>query len=219
MFTYLAGSGSDVVQEADIEILTSGPRNAVQFTNQPSSQDGKTIPKSTQNKTLPGKKDWTKWHVYRSDWMPAMTTWYVNNEKVSENAFQVPRDPSRLIFNIWSDGGRWTGNMTLYDQAYLQIQWIEIAYNTSEPYAGDDTAERDQERSNEVQKNQKHWSGCKVVCGIDEPVNVTGTPQFLYESVGVPREGEVGSLQAMLWLSMLLGNVAVVCAWGGNIHI
>lgn len=36
MFTYFAGTSPESVQEADIEILTSGPRNAVQYTNQPS---------------------------------------------------------------------------------------------------------------------------------------------------------------------------------------
>jgi hypothetical protein len=35
---------------------------------------------------------------------------------------------------MWSDGGPWTRNMSIHDVAYLQIQYIEVVYNTSGPY-------------------------------------------------------------------------------------
>ena len=206
MFTYLAGNTSNAVQEADIEILTSNPRNAVLFTNQPSYQHDKTIPKATQNKTLPGKKDWTKWHVYRMDWLLNTTTWYVNNEMVAENSLQVPRDPSRLILNMWSDGGSWTGNMTLYDEAYLQIQWIEIAYNTSGPFGGaGKTAKRGFTGWNRLLRKSKHPLGCDIVCGVDEQVNITGTPQVLYNSSGMSMLGKNSGLGSLSWVFVLLG--------------
>lgn len=134
MFTYLASSP---IQEADIEILTSGPRDVVQYTNQPSnSQSGDIIAEATLNATIPGGLGWSDWNAYRIDWMPTQSSWYVNGQSSANISFQVPRDPAGLIVNIWSDGGPWTGNMSTHDEAYLQIQYIELVYNISVPYAG-----------------------------------------------------------------------------------
>ena len=137
MFTYLPNNDPQKVQEADVEILTSGARNVVQYANQPSNdKTGQIIPQATVNGANTGAIDWTEWVVYRVDWIPKLTTWYVNGESVAHIAFQAPRDPAGLIVNIWRDGGSWTGNMTVYDEAYLQIQWIEVAYNASGPTSG-----------------------------------------------------------------------------------
>jgi hypothetical protein len=134
MFTYLS---SDPVQEADIEILTSGPRDVVQYTNQPSnSQSGGVIPEATRNSSIPGGMDWTTWNSYRVDWSPTQSAWYVNGQSAANISFQVPRDPAGLIVNMWSDGGPWTGIMSVHDAAYLQIQYIEVVYNTTGPYDG-----------------------------------------------------------------------------------
>ena len=103
----------------------------VQYANQPSNAaDGSMIMQATRNATNPGM-DWTQWIVYRVDWMPGMTSWYVNGESVANISFQAPKDPAGLIINMWSDGGSWTGNMSVYEQAYFQLQWIELVYNTS----------------------------------------------------------------------------------------
>ena len=50
MFTYRDSDTLADVQEADIEFLTKGPRNKIQYTNQPSySDDGDTFPEATRN--------------------------------------------------------------------------------------------------------------------------------------------------------------------------
>jgi hypothetical protein len=134
MFTYLSSSP---VQEADIEILTSGPRDVVQYTNQPSnSQSGDILADATRNSSIPGGIDWSTWNTYRVDWSPTQTSWYVNGQSAANISFQVPQDPAGLIVNMWSDGGPWTGNMSIHDAAYLQIQYIEVVYNTSGLYEG-----------------------------------------------------------------------------------
>jgi beta-glucanase (GH16 family) len=184
MFTYLANDNSQLVQEADIEILTAGPRDMVQYTNQPSQDtNGNAQAAATVNGTNPGLRDWTLWNTYRLDWMPKVTGWYVNAESVANISFQVPRDPSSLILNMWSDGGSWTGNMSLYDEAYLQIQWMEVVYNTSGPYGG--ASKRDESSAGGVLEKRKGTPGCKVVCSVDEKVNVTGTPALLYNNTGM----------------------------------
>jgi beta-glucanase (GH16 family) len=210
MFTYLdPDNDPNKVQEADIEILTRDPRNRVQYTNQPSTVDGNDVPQATVNGTNP-TTEWTQWNVYRMDWMPKMTSWYVNGESVANISFQVPKDPTTLIVNMWSDGGVWTQNMSLYDEAYLQIQWMEFVYNTSGPYSGSKSRKRDGLGVGGVLEKRKGTPGCKVVCSVDDEVNVTGTPALLYNSTAATvmpwsREG----MAALVWIPLVLVGGAV----------
>lgn len=154
--------------------------------------------------------DWTLWNVYRVDWMPKMTSWCVNGESMANVSFQTPKDPAGLIVNMWSDGGVWTGNMSLYDEAFLQIQWIEIVYNTSGPYAGSGNTRRDGNGAGGVLEKRKGTPGCKVVCGVDEQVNVTGTPALLYNNTGLAPGGCRGEGMGPLgWIPLLLTGGAV----------
>lgn len=197
IFTYRQPTASpSSVQEADIEILTRDARNAVQYTNQPSQdpQTGDAVPEATRNVSIPQGRDWTVWNTYRVDWMPGMTSWSVNGVSVADIGFQAPRDPAGLCVNIWSDGGVWTGNMSTYDEAFLQIQWVEVVFNTSGPYAGPTDKREIMNRKGEKEK------GCKVVCGVDEGVNVTGTPAVLSSNAGVAWNGK-GSL---VWVPFVL---------------
>jgi beta-glucanase (GH16 family) len=209
MFTYLANDNSQLVQEADIEILTAGPRDMVQYTNQPSQdKNGNPQAAATVNGTNPGLRDWTLWNTYRLDWMPKTSSWYVNGESVANISFQVPRDPSSLILNMWSDGGSWTGNMSLYDEAYLQIQWMEVVYNTSGPYGG--ARKRDDSGAGGVLEKRKGTPGCKVVCSVDEKVNVTGTPALLYNNTGMAPGGwKAEGMGSLVWLPVVLVGGAV----------
>jgi len=208
MFTYLANDDAQKVQEADIEILTSGPRNVVQYTNQPSTKEGNAVVQATVNSTNPTGKDWTQWHVYRLDWLPGKTTWYVDDTKVADIAFQAPRDPASLVVNMWSDGGSWTGNMSVFDQAYLQIQWIQVVFNTSGPYAGANQR-RDDHGSRGVLEKRKGAPGCKVVCGVDEKVEVTGTPALLYNNTGMAALGYGEGMGSLAGISVaVLGFMA-----------
>ncbi|EPE33346.1 Concanavalin A-like lectins/glucanase [Glarea lozoyensis ATCC 20868] len=207
MFTYLANDDPQLVQEADIEILTSGPRNVVQYTNQPAvDADGNEKPEATVNGTQP--RDWSEWNVYRVDWMPKSTSWYVNGNSVAKIEFQVPKDPAGLMVNMWSNGGSWTGNMSTFDEAFLQIQWIELVYNTSGPYGGSGAKKRDTDDigfSGPLEKRKKKQQGCKVVCSIDEQVNVTGTPAVLSNNTAAAPLGWKGEgMGFMAWMPLFL---------------
>lgn len=115
--------------ESDIEILTSDPPNRVHYANQPDYDPIRNI-------VIPGSQiaadapiPWTAWSTYRLDWMPTMSRWYVENQQQASLAYGVPVDPSRLVINLWSDGGLWSGNLTVGDSVHLGIEWIEVAYN------------------------------------------------------------------------------------------
>ncbi|KAK0629362.1 glycoside hydrolase family 16 protein [Bombardia bombarda] len=139
MFTYRPPPtplNTSLVQEADLEIRTRDPPSYVQYTNQPAD-----------------------WAYYRMDWTPGSTTWYVNGQTHSTITFQAPRDPAQVMFNAWSDGGSWSGHMSPNGAAYMQIQWIEMVYNNTDPGA-------------------VKTGTCVNVCSIDE-TSKTGQPVLI----------------------------------------
>lgn len=120
--------------ESDIEILTDDPDAVIRYTNQPSVKDGDDVPQaSLKVAQLPS---WRDWQDHRIDWLPHRSNWYLNNELRATNTYSVPRKPSGLVLNMWSDGGEWSGNMSVGGSAELQIQWIELVFNTSGPIEG-----------------------------------------------------------------------------------
>jgi hypothetical protein len=86
----------------------------------------------------------------------------MNGRQTAQIAFQVPRDPAQVVLNAWSDGGQWTGNMSVHDAAYFQIQWLEMIFNSTalEKRAADGQ------------------SGCRAICSVDETPQ-TGRPVML----------------------------------------
>lgn len=193
MFTYRDSDDLADVQEADIEILTGGPRDRIQYTNQPSYTDdgsGRSLPEATRNASLPRGRRWTEWAVHRLDWTPRRSTWYVDGDEAASIAFQVPRDPSHIHLNAWGDGGSWTGAMPVYDEAYLQIQWIEMVYNTTRG-ADDDGDDNDDDGDGDGKKRARRAKRdddddndeqCSVVCSIDG--GQAGVPTLMWESTG-----------------------------------
>ncbi|PGG96032.1 hypothetical protein GX51_08018 [Blastomyces parvus] len=118
--------------ESDIEILTADPHTHIHYANQP-DWDPLTdleIPGAATIVELP--VPWTSWATHRLDWFPNMTRWYLNNELQAENDYRVPDKPSMLALNLWSDGGEWSGNMTLGSSVLMGIEWIEVVYNISD---------------------------------------------------------------------------------------
>ncbi|KAI4869474.1 glycoside hydrolase family 16 protein [Hypoxylon rubiginosum] len=186
MFTYRdIGDNTDLtaVQESDLEIRTLDPPDRVQYTNQPSyTSMGLDVQEATRNVTIPNQRDWTNWAVYRMDWSPGMTTWYIDGDEVASISFQAPRDPSMLIFNSWSDGGSWAGNMSVGSEADLQIQWIELVYNTTgSSEKRSDTPSHIMMRT-EGEENEKRDEGsCYNICSIDQREE-TGTTTLVQGS-------------------------------------
>ncbi|KAL2201392.1 glycoside hydrolase family 16 protein [Corynascus similis CBS 632.67] len=210
LFTYRGGETLADVQEADLEIRTDDPRNVLHYTNQPAyTDDGVVIPEATRNATMPNGLDWTAWAVHRLDWTPGLTTWYVNDVIVAQIEFQAPHDESNIILNAWSDGGRWTGNMTLYDAAYLQVQWLEVLYNSTEAVATEQSSCK--KRGDD---NSGGGGGCNAVCSIDETSEV-GTPVMLWnnsppQTNGNSRRVEMGSVPTGVVSAMALFSIALL---------
>lgn len=193
IFTYRDSDTLADVQEADIEFLTNGPRSRIQYTNQPSySDDGDEFPEATRNASTPEGRPWTQWMVHRLDWTPDEVLWYVDGDETAAISFQTPTDPASIIFNAWGNGGSWSGNMSVYDEAYLQIKWIEMLYNAT-----------DSDRGDKKRRDDDDEDGCNFVCSIDE-TDEAGAIAVLWESTGVKSPRPHGSS----WQSTLAAYIA-----------
>lgn len=208
MFTYRGADDPAAVQEADIEVLTRDPRSVIQYTNQPSDLPGRgEIAAATRNATLPGGVAWSDWAVHRLDWTPERSVWYVDGREVASIALQVPRDPAAVNFNAWSDGGSWSGNMTVGDEASMQIQWIEMLYNTTDT-AGKRSLGAAASGSRVIRKRGKHGA-CKVVCSIDDASEV-GKAALVSNSTGSGAASNTGAAGVGGVLAFGWGVAAVV---------
>jgi hypothetical protein len=126
IFTYRAPNC-----ESDIEILTSDPSYRVRYANQPDYDPvaDEMIPGASTVVDLPVR--WTAWSTHRLDWYSEVSRWWVNDKPQAAKTYRVPNMDSRLVINLWSDGGVWTGDMNLGESIYLGIEYIELAYNRS----------------------------------------------------------------------------------------
>ncbi|KAK7907996.1 glycoside hydrolase family 16 protein [Apiospora marii] len=187
MFTYRTANDMSKVQEADLEVRTTDPKYSIQYTNQPSWNDDGDVPGATQNISDPRHVDWGSWQVHRMDWTPKASNWFVDGKLLSTISFQVPRDGSQVIFNSWSNGGSWSGNMSLFSEAYLQVQWIEMVYNSTGPPS---TPSPGQPFPGWPFPGQPS-TACKSVCSIDE-TSVIGTPVLITKPGTSAKYGQCG---------------------------
>lgn len=118
--------------ESDIEILTRDPDNIIHYANQPDYDPvtDTAIPGASTIAALP--KPWTQWATHRLDWFRNLSVWSVDGLVQTTNTYRVPSIPSTLVFNLWSDGGEWSGKLAVNESVYLGIEWIQLVYNTSD---------------------------------------------------------------------------------------
>ena len=99
--------------------------------------------------------------------------------EAANNTYSVPRKPSGLTMNMWSDGGEWSGNMSVGGSAEYHIQWIELVFNTSGPVEGPGGGYRKREEVAAMEKRKS--KGCQVVCRVDG-VKDAGFPEVAHVS-------------------------------------
>jgi hypothetical protein len=133
IFTYLNDT-----EESDIEIFTRAPAQYVQYSNQPASLGAPTwadIPGATVNVTMPDKKMYTDWHVHRLDWTPGRSVFFVDDVQTNTTNLHVPvaEPPSGIYVDMWSANSSWSGSMDIGKNATLDVQWIELLFNVTDP--------------------------------------------------------------------------------------
>ena len=177
---------ADNTDESDIEILTRDPDTQFRATNQPSVDSQGSVPDASRIVAIPGNVDgkggggngtWNEWTTYRLDWLPTHTSFWANSISLSNNTYSVPRKPSQFIMNIWGNGGVWSGNMSVGQGATLDVEWVEMVYNTSDGGVGMEKRVGDWHVGEESEKKprERPKAPCNVVCSVDAET-VAGTP-------------------------------------------
>ncbi|KAG0126367.1 hypothetical protein HOY82DRAFT_508686 [Tuber indicum] len=128
--------------------------------------DGTQAEKLKKRKTPTAQIKYDDWHTHRMDWVHGESSWFVDGEHFLDKKYGVPTVASSFIMNLWSDGGVWSGNMTKGKSAYAEIEFVEMAFNTT----GDDRGSS----SSKVRRATRNK--CDRICVIDD-VAVVGTPE------------------------------------------
>jgi beta-glucanase (GH16 family) len=110
-----------------------------------------------------GDFTWEDWHTHRIDWVEGKSSWYVDGVHVLDKTYGVPTTTAYLVLNMWSDGGVWSGEMEVDGEARLEIEWIEMAFNTSG--AIDET---DDDDSGSSKRKRADSGACSHVCTVDD---------------------------------------------------
>jgi beta-glucanase (GH16 family) len=158
LFTY-----ANDANETDIEILTRDPTTLIRYTNQPGvGPDGNDVAVSETDQNLPNDFVWSDYHTHQIDWSPELTEWSIDGISVVNKSYSVPTLSSTIDINAWSDGGVWSGNMSVGSAAYLDLLWVEMIFNTA-----------DGPLSTDLEKA----GSCKTTCTIDD-VQTIGQPEL-----------------------------------------
>ncbi|KAL8953702.1 MAG: hypothetical protein Q9222_000447 [Ikaeria aurantiellina] len=183
MFTYHSDD-----QESDIEILTRDKQNTMRATNQPGvDPQGQVVPEASTSVTIPpgggSNGSWTDWNVYQLNWLPGQSEWLINGMSTVNKTYGVPTEASNFQIKMWSDGSPWTGNMSVGGLATLDIEWIDMVYNTS---------------------NEAPGATCEKICTVDRIEN-NPVPQVAGGNAHAPPIGMISALMlGGLWATVLL---------------
>lgn len=191
LFTY-----ADDTDESDIEILTRDVSSQFRATNQPTvDASGNEIPDASTVVPIPAanskkNESWTDWVDYRLDWLDGKTEWFINQNSVQSKTHGVPKKASQLILNLWGNGGMWSGNMSVGGAATMDVEWVEMAYNTSG-----------------LVGKREDSGGCKTVCNIDG-VKSVGFPEAASSAtaVGPWRSRSEGGYPGFVWV-LIVGYI------------
>jgi hypothetical protein len=130
MFTF-AADDDGTQHEQDIEILTHEAPGRVKYSTHP-EEEASDWKRGSIEGTVPNVQT-MGWIEYRMDWTEPTTTFYGNGLQNGQLAHEFPQVPSYLCFNARASGNEhWEKTMAVGGSAYMDIQLIEIAYNTSE---------------------------------------------------------------------------------------
>lgn len=184
MFTYHSDD-----QESDIEILTRDDHSTMRATNQPGvDPQGKVIPEASTQVVISAagseaNGSWTDWNEYQLDWLPGQSEWFVNGVSKLNKTYGVPTEASNFQIKMWSAGGAWTGNMSVGGLATLDIEWIDMVYNTTHDAPG---------------------GSCKKVCRVDNIAN-NPLPQVAGADECAIRIGVVSALVlGVFWAGVII---------------
>lgn len=89
-------------EETNIELLTREDMRQVHFSNEPDAEHhGEQLKDGSFSLPAP---DYTSWNVYRIDWLPGETIWFVNGVELTRTNHRVPKQESVFVINRYVSG-------------------------------------------------------------------------------------------------------------------
>jgi hypothetical protein len=109
-------------QEIDIEIQSKMNNQTIHIGNQPTQND---------DIYLPNNGVVSQMHNYRFDWLKNETKFYLDSVPAGGFAKDVPVVNGSISFNMWGNGGSFSGPMTPTTDNIMSISKISLYFNTS----------------------------------------------------------------------------------------
>lgn len=158
--------------ETDIEILTREDDTTVHYSQQPtydydtdtSNEDASL----TDNLSVP----WTELQEHRWDWRPDITRFYQDGQEAAKLTINIPQRKGKIMINIWADGGNWSGRPADKD-VIMEIQTIELFFNTSLSHSGGDT------NFNKACDTAGGYGNTDTICVVEKGKNTTSSAVHL----------------------------------------
>ncbi|RMZ87168.1 hypothetical protein DV736_g5596, partial [Chaetothyriales sp. CBS 134916] len=194
-------------EESDIEILTADPIDRLRYSNQPDydPKTGDSVQGASTDYLMQDGRVWTSWLVYRLDWFPGVSQWWIDDDLVLNKTIHVPRKPSGMILNLWSDGGEWSGNMSVGDQVVVGVEWIEMVFNISGGVNG--PGHRKSLMDGLWKRKSK---SCEVGCWVDTPQStVPGQPVVAFDNTQVDSAARTASLPLIYVVTLAMACAVV----------
>ncbi|RPB25239.1 concanavalin A-like lectin/glucanase [Terfezia boudieri ATCC MYA-4762] len=123
--------------ETDIEILTRDDDTSIHYSQQPTYNYVTDTSYEDASLTDSLSVPWTELQEHRWDWHPDITRFYQDGQEAAQLTVNTPQQKGRIMINIWADGGNWSGRPADKD-VIMEIQTIELFFNTSLSYSGGD---------------------------------------------------------------------------------
>ncbi|KAL7276433.1 hypothetical protein RUND412_000572 [Rhizina undulata] len=156
--------------ETDIEILTKDNETTIHYTQHPAyiAQTDTLIPDATYQVQL--DSPWTEFQEQRFDWMPGLTAFYETNKLKQDMRTNVPNHDGKIMMNLWSNNGSWSGKPSTTD-VIMTVQYVIMYFNTTASDAGED------QEFNAKCNDAGGFNSGKAVCEVeDEPGIASSAP-------------------------------------------
>ncbi|KAI9316468.1 concanavalin A-like lectin/glucanase domain-containing protein [Dichotomocladium elegans] len=128
-------------QEIDIELLSAVKPAQAYFAIHPGLLENGRASHLTHTNYHLGFDPTADFHEYRFDWMPGCAIFYIDGIEVQRLVTNIPTQPSRFMFNHWSDGNPKFSQGPPAENAYMEIMNITAFFNYSavDPISGINT--------------------------------------------------------------------------------
>ncbi|KAI8076258.1 concanavalin A-like lectin/glucanase domain-containing protein [Thamnidium elegans] len=118
--------------EIDIEIVSAVKPSQAYFATHPGITENGKASSLTHGNYIFDFDPSQDYHEYRFDWYPDLTVFYIDSIEQYRITTNVLAQPSRVMFNHWTDGNQNFSQGPAKENAYLNIKNMTFFFNSSD---------------------------------------------------------------------------------------